>query len=193
MILKVPYQSQIPFENEGFRKWCGIASAWMVIAYFLKDHAPKAEELLEKFGEDFESGGFVHKDLLKIAREYGLQGFRKSWWAEPGVQSQIDKFRSEGESEEEISKWIETNISESVYTLEQFINQGIPLIISVSPEFSPSKSSHLVVLVGDENDQFIIHDPYKKGANFKLSKKEFRKYWLKQAIIISSGTKILEV
>lgn len=185
MILDVPYQSQQPLEENGaVRKWCGIACLWMVMAYFLKDQAPKIEQLLQKCGAEFEAAGFLHQDLIKIARVYGLSGFRKSWWAQPGIQALLDKFKSEGESDQDLSGWMEINIDESLHTLEQLIHQDTPVIISVNQDFSPSSSTHLVVLVGVEDDNFIIHDPYKRGANFKISQEEFKKYWLRQAIVI---------
>ena len=186
MILNVPYQSQEPLEDGDVKKWCGIASLWMVLAFYLKDKAPSPEELLEKYGSAFEHTGFQHKELIKIAREYGLRGFRKSWWVEPGVLPLLEKFRSEGESEEDINDWLDINLDESLHTLQKLIEKDIPVIISVNPEFSPGNSTHLVVLIGWENNQLIIHDPYKKGANYKISVKDFKKYWLKQAIIIRS-------
>lgn len=193
MILDVPYQSQEPLEKNDEKDWCALASLWMVMTFHLKSRAPSLEELHQKYGptlettETFQDIGITHKDLLKIARDFRLLGFRKSWWAEPGVQTLIEKFRGEGEGDKEINSWTVTNISESFYSLEELINHNTPVIISVSSEFSPSKTSHVVVLVGIEENQLIIHDPYKKGANFKISKEEFKKYWLRQAIIIYPG------
>lgn len=187
MILDVPYQSQEALENGEIRKWCGLACLWMILSYHLKDNAPKITELSEKNGLSFEQDGFQHKDLLKIAREYGLSGYRKSWWAEPGVGTLIEKFKNEGESNSEIDQWMETNINESLYTLNTLIECKMPVIISVSQDFSPSNSTHLVVLVGVEGNNLIIHDPYKRGASYKISKDEFKNYWLRQAIIIYPG------
>lgn len=186
MILDVPYQSQKPYEIDkpGQRKWCGIACLWMIMAFYLKDAAPTIDELLEKYGGEFENNGFQHKDLLKIAREYHLQGFRKSWWAAPGVDDLITKFKSEGESEDEVTQWLQTNIDESFYTLEKLINQNTPVILSVSKEFSPSEDTHLVVLTGVEDEDLIIHDPFEKGENFRITRQEFKKFWLRQAIVL---------
>lgn len=184
MVLDVPYQSQEPLENGDIKKWCGIASLWMVMAYHLKDKTPKVEELLEKYGFSFEHSGFEHKDLIKIAREYGLRGFRKSWWAKPGIETLLEKFRLEGEGEEDLTDWLDININESLFTLKQLVDKQIPAILSVSPGFSPSSFTHLVVLIGWEDNNLIIHDPYKKGANFKISEEEFKKYWTRQAIFI---------
>jgi uncharacterized protein YvpB len=192
MILDVPYQSQKSLDVEELNKWCGLASLWMVLAYYLKDSTPSVEELLKKYSEEFEFSGFEHKSLLKIAREYGLSGYRKSWWAAPGVEALLDKFRAEGESEEEISAWLQTNIDESLFTIEKSINQQIPVIISVTKNFSPVENNqdrinHLVVLIGVEGDDLIIHDPFEKGENFKISKEEFKKCWLRQAILIQKS------
>lgn len=186
MTLGVPYKSQLPYEKGGGtnRKWCGIASLWMVMAYYLKESVPKIEELLEKYGADFETGGFRHKDLLKIARDYNLRGFRKSWWAEPGAFQLMEKFVEEGETEDDIKDWTETNIEESLFTLKRLLDQGIPAIISVSPEFSPSGSTHLVVITGYEDSKLLIHDPLNKGESFQIPEGEFKKYWLRQAIIV---------
>lgn len=186
MRLEVPYKSQLSFEKggPGERRWCGIACLWMVLAYLLKENAPTVEELLEKYGREIEERGFLHQDFLKIARDYGLSGFRKSWWAQPGVQLLLGKFRLEGETEQEIDAWMETNIEESFGTIEKMVLGGIPVTASVTAEFSPSQSTHLIVIVGVEDNHLIIHDPLKKGANFKISRQEFKKYWLRQAMII---------
>lgn len=187
MILDVPYQSQEPLEDSEEKRWCGIASLWMVMSYLLKDSAPSVVELLSKYGPEFEARGFLHQDLLKIAREHNLRGFRKSWWAEPGVKPLIEKFKTEEETKEDIDEWMEVNLLEGYYTLENYIKDGVPVILSVTPGFSPSKNTHLIVLVGVEGEDFVIHDPYKKGAYFKISKEGFKKYWLRQAIIIKAS------
>lgn len=189
MILDVPYQSQLPFETggEGERQWCGIVSLWMVLSYYLKEQAPKVEGLLQKYGENITNLGFQHKDFIKIARDLGLRGFRKSWWADPGVFPIMDKFLREGESEEEVKEWAETNLEEGLFTIKKYINQGIPVIVSVNKEFSPSHSSHLIVVVGYEGDKLIIHDPLHKGPNYKINEEEFKNFWIRQAIIIKKG------
>jgi hypothetical protein len=184
MILQVPYQSQEPLETTMERRWCGIASLWMVLAFHLGDQVPTVDDLLAKYGPDFEGNGFQHKDLLKIARDLGLYGFRKSWWAEPGVQDLYAKFKGEGESEEELQAWMETNLEEGIFTLEGLIDEKCPVIVSVSREFSPSDSTHLIVVIGYEDGALIVHDPYKKGPAFRVSKEEFKRYWIRQAIII---------
>ncbi len=190
-ILDVPYQNQEILEEKEEKDWCTLASLWMILAFYLKDQVPPLEVLHQKYRKHLEGTnsfvevGIEHRDLVKIARDYGLHGFRKSWFVHPGVQPIIDRFKYEGETDEDIQKWDESNTEESLFSLERWINQGIPVIISVNKGFSPSAKTHVVVLVGVEDDQFIIHDPFKKGANFKISKEEFKKYWLRQAIIIS--------
>lgn len=184
MILDVPYQSQIPYETNEEVHWCGIVSLWMVMSYYLKDKAPTIQNILDKYGQEYKNNGHQHKDLLKIARDYNLRGFRKSWWAEPGVQPLLEKFQTEGETQEDIDDWLEINLAESFTTLKSLIEQNIPVILSVNQDFSPSQSTHLVVLAGYEDNILTLHDPYKKGSNFKISEQEFRKCWLRQAIII---------
>lgn len=184
MILDVPYQSQLPLETTEKRRWCGLASLWMVLSYFLKEKSPTLKDIFEKYGQNFEAGGFQHKDLLNAAREFGLRGFRKSWWAEPGVQTLLQKFKDEGAGEKDINDWTQTNVEEGVYTITSFIHQEIPVIVSVTPEFSPSETSHLVVVIGEGNDKFTIHDPYKRGPLYEISKEDFQKVWLRQAIVV---------
>jgi len=184
MILDVPYQSQLPLETTEEKKWCGIASLQMILSFYLKEDAPSAQELLDKYGVEFESNGSQHKDLLKIARDYNLRGFRKSWWVKPGDQNIITKFKEEGESEDDIRSWMETNTQESFFTVRYLLDQGLPVIASVSSEFSPSNSTHLVVIIGYKDNEFIIHDPNKKGESFKIPQKELEKYWLRQIIVV---------
>lgn len=189
MILDVPYKSQLPYETggEGERQWCGIVSLWMVLGYYLKNQAPKVEELLQKYGAEITNLGFQHKGFLKIARDFGLRGFRKSWWAEPGVFPLMDKFSQEGESTEDIKEWANTNIEEGIFTIKKYISQGVPVIVSVNKDFSPSHSSHLVVVIGYENGNLVIHDPLHKGECFRVGEEEFKNYWIRQAIILLSS------
>lgn len=186
MTLDVPYKSQLPYETggEGERQWCGIVSLWMILNYYLKGKAPKVEDLLRKYGAEVTRLGFQHKDFLKIARDFRLRGFRKSWWAEPGVQPLIEKFFAEGESEEDVKDWAETNTEEGLFTIKKMIDKGTPVIVSVTKEFSPSHSSHLIVVVGYEDSTLIVHDPLHKGPNYKVSEEEFKNFWTRQAIII---------
>ena len=191
MILDVPYKSQLPYETseEGERQWCGIVSLWMVLSYHLKEAAPGVEDLLQKYGDSVVAKGFQHKDFLQIVRDFGLRGFRKSWWAEPVAFPLMDKFLQEGESEEDIKDWAETNLEESLFTLKRMIDQGIPVIVSVNKEFSPSHSSHLIVVIGYENNTLIANDPLHKGPNYKISEGEFKNFWIRQAIIIKREIK----
>ncbi len=186
MILDIPYKSQLPYETgrEGERKWCGIVSLWMVLSYYLKDKAPSVENLLEKYGEEISESGFQHKDFLKIARDFGLSGFRKSWWAEPGVFPVLEKFSAEGESDEEIKEWEETNFDEGIHTIRRYLNRKAPVIVSVNKDFSPSLSTHLVVITGYDPENLIIHDPLHKGPACKIKIEDFKNYWIRQAIII---------
>lgn len=189
MILDVPYKSQLPYETggEGERQWCGIVSLWMVLSYYLKEKAPEVEGLLQKYGEEITRFGFQHKDFLKIARDFGLHGFRKSWWAEPGAFPLMERFLREGESEEDIQEWAETNTNESLFTIKEMVESGIPVIVSVNKEFSPSHSSHLIVVIGYEGNQLIVHDPLHKGASYRIDEEEFKNFWIRQAIIIKDS------
>lgn len=192
MILDVPYIPQESIEKGERKDWCALACLAMVLGYHLGDKAPTLEEIHQKYApeleskENFISVGIKHKDILRIAREYNLRGFRKSWHVLPGAQPILDRFKEEGESVKDITSWEQTNIEESSYTLESMVNKQIPVILSVSKEFSTSSNTHLVVLVGVEGDDFLIHDPYQKGANYRISKEEFKKYWLKQAVFIQN-------
>lgn len=96
----------------------------------------------------------------------------------------MERFVVEGESEEDVKDWAETNVDEGVFILKRAADQNIPVITSVSPEFSPSGSTHLVVIVGYEGSNLVIHDPLNRGENFKISEEEFKKYWLRQAVVI---------
>jgi len=156
----------------------------MIMAYYLRDQAPSMEELIKKYGIWLDKNNYQHKDYLKIVRDFGLSGFRKSWWVNPGAQPLINKFHAEGESEEEIAEWEQTNLEEGLFTIKKYIEKGIPVVASVNPEFSPSLSSHMIVVTGIEEDKLIIHDPLHKGANYQITEEEFKKYWLRQAIII---------
>lgn len=185
MILDIPYQSQFPVEEANKdARWCGLTCISMILSFYFREKAPSLETLVQNFGSKLETGGFTHRDLINFTRVYGMRGFRKSWWASPGDQAMIEKFKADGETEEDINDWSETNVDEGLHTIERMINQKHPVMVSVSGEFSPSKATHLVLITGYENGYLTIHDPYKKGPNYKIGVEGFKKYWLKQAIFL---------
>ncbi len=186
MKLDVPYISQLPLEdpNTSEKKWCGLACLAMVMKFYLKDAAPEAGDIVDKYSEDYEKNGYMHTDLLTISRENGLRGFRKHWWTTQIEASAVAKFKEEGETEEDIQDWLDMNFNESLYSIKSSLNQGQPVIISVSKEFCPSESSHLVVVIGYDQDQMLVHDPYTKGEAYSLATEDFKRYFLRQAIFI---------
>lgn len=190
MNLDINYQSQEPLEKSDRKDWCGLACLYMVLNFYLQNESPSLSDLHQKFGTtleaktNFQTVGLEHKDILRIAREYGLKGFRKSWWAEPGVFPLFEKFLAEGESEEEIEKWMRGNKDEGVFALKKAVSENMPVIVSMDNKFAQTKTTHLVLVKGFNDNKIIVHDPYKNGADFSINEEDFKNHWLRQAIFI---------
>lgn len=64
----------------------------------------------------------------------------------------------------------------SLDALKGQIDSGKPVILLVNYKYFQSKAfGHYVTLVGYEGDEFIVHDPYLRGPNYRMSAGTFRK------------------
>lgn len=64
----------------------------------------------------------------------------------------------------------------SLDALKQQIDAGKPVILLVNYKHFQGKAfGHYVTLIGYEGDDFIVHDPYLRGAEYRMNSGTFRK------------------
>lgn len=158
----MPFYSQ--FEDITSPKWqkvgCGIASLAMVIDFYKPD-AVSVDTLLGRAiasGAYDQNAGWKHKDLVLLAKNYGLRGDTYDL-ANLGKQAAFTKLKNQ-------------------------LKDG-PVIVSVHYQFDPKSSiPHLVVLDGIENDTIYYNDPASKGGQKKISSTLFLKAWKMKFIVV---------
>ena len=158
----VPFYSQ--FTDIHSSSWqkvgCGITSLAMVIDYYSQETI-SVDALLKQgvsSGAYNKTYGWIHKDLITLSKEYGL----------------------EGNSYDVSSLGKDT----SLVKLESFLSEG-PVIASVHYKFDPkSKIPHLVVLDGIRDGFVYYNDPAGKFGQKKISITDFQKAWKKKFIVI---------
>jgi len=162
MKLDVPYISQYKdVKDEAWQKRaCGLVCLKMVLD-FHKVKTPETNEFLkialdkEAFGES----GWVHEKLLGLAKDYGMEAFRKESM----------------EDEQELKDFLDKG------------NPVIVSIKARKFSVEFEGKFHQVVLIGYDENGFYYHDSdYRNGEGKELfvSKDKFREYWRKMAIFI---------
>lgn len=158
----VPFYSQ--FTDIHSSSWqkvgCGITSLAMVIDYY-SEETISVDALLKQgvaSGAYNKTYGWIHKDLITLSKEYGLEGNSYD-------VSSLGK-------------------NTSLVKLESFLSEG-PVIASVHYKFDPkSKIPHLVVLDGIRDGFVYYNDPAGKFGQKKISITDFQKAWKKKFIVI---------
>jgi len=170
MKLDVPYYSQ--HEDIKDERWqkraCGVVCLKMVLDFHLKtlgrptSKGLSLDEFLEKALEKqayHQTNGWIHDKLLEIARDFGMEAFRKE----------------NMEDEEELKDFLEKGNPVIVSVKAK----------KFSPEFEGK--FHQIVLVGYDEKGFFYNDSdYQNdgGKDIFVDLKTFQKYWRKMALFI---------
>lgn len=193
VLQRVPYFSQkeeAAMQRYG-SKACGLTSLRMALAYY--GHQLSMGEmgvLADRVGAYSEQKGWLHSGMVNIARDVGLRGFRinYSFLSEEDETKAQPILAQEGATFEEISRFnnsIDLARREgSIAALTELIKRQIPVITSMTNEFTGLSASHLVVVKGRINDRFIINDPWERGADHAVDVDEFNKMWTQRAVVI---------
>lgn len=159
---KVPFFSQ--FKDISDPSWkkvgCGIASLAMIIELY-KPGSVSVDHLLDEGISSkayLEDQGWIHKGLIKIAKNYGLNG---------------DTHDLSGQSS-----------NNALSELESTLKTG-PVIASVHYTFDPKNPiPHLVVINRIVDNIVYYNDPSEKTGNGSISTDQFMKAWKKRYIEI---------
>lgn len=193
MKLNVPYYSQKdlePLASYG-SKACGLTSLRMVLDFYgIKPNFEQLKQIVDKTGAYSEKLGWIHSGLVDIAREYGLKGYRIhfGFLSDEDLPKADQKLAAEGASLEEIGKFQESfklaKEKGNLTALDRLIKGGIPVLVSMSPDYASTSASHLVVIIGEEKGKYIINDPWNFGPEYQINKEKFVTQWTNRAIVI---------
>jgi len=172
-ILKIPYINQwLNTENKksvpGGELMCGAASSIMVLAAYGKIPYKSESELQQYLTKDYEgispripgcdnlSGVFqrtAYSGHCKGSLPANIYQLMLGNGLETSVQASYKKMLNINEKAEEPL---------TLQQIKNHINSGNPLILN----FISGKFDHIVVIVGYEGDQLIVHDPYTDVSRF---------------------------
>jgi uncharacterized protein YvpB len=186
--LDLPYYSQ--YQNVLEPKWksraCGITCAKMVIKYFRPDNDESIDALIDegvRIG-GYGNHGWDHESLVRIFRNRGIHSYREEF------KSQLIKA---GSNTPIASVYDKKMMESGIKKMKKMLEAKRPVIVSVEPDFSKTKSSHLIVLTGFDLDEsgevegFMYNDPYAETGiqkNIFVDIDKFKKYWRRLAVFV---------
>jgi hypothetical protein len=188
MILDVPFYSQIKdTQKEEWKELsCGIVALKMVLDFYGPTNL-SIDELYQKgldIGGYLENVGWYHHSLALLAKQLGFQAITRLWGL---PEEYAQKLKNRGFNESELQILEDQQLDEGILTLKKELENGRPVILSVSKGFGREGRGHLVVLIGSDDQGFILHDPFeviRPGKEFKITFNEFKQAWTRRAIII---------
>lgn len=162
----VPFYSQ--FQDIKPLAWqkvgCGVTSLAMIIEYY-KPNSVSVNILLTQAiagGAYNKNAGWMHKDLILLSNQYGLEGnsYDMASLSKDAAFIQFKKSLKDG-----------------------------PVMASVHYKFDPKNPiPHLVVIDGIDGDTIYYNDPALKSGTKEISTEKFLKAWKKKFIVIRPET-----
>lgn len=192
-LLEVPYLSQ--FNDLDDVEWqgraCGVTCLAMVLAYYEKEKRPL--KALINLGEELKAYNdkydWYDSGLCSIANRLGYTAFRRRW-----ALSKIDEefFKKEGRTANDNEAYNSQAVKEGLYSLENSLRLGVPVIVSVSKNFDEYNKGHFVVLTGYEKDGeklagFYYNDPNSRDKKLKdeyAHLQLFLDHWKRRGVFI---------
>lgn len=169
---------------------CGIACLAMLLAFWDK-HA-QLRTLLHEAIESGAWGGernWRHTELVGLLSRRGLTAWRRNWRLLEGRErAYLDGRIPDEGTVAELDRVRSQMINEGLYSLEETVNAGQPVIVSVyRPAWDRSSPGHMIVLTGWHSGELRYHDPAERdGASSTTSIADFRRSWKGTAIFAAA-------
>lgn len=179
MQLDIPFFSQldasVPEEHQ--RSVCALACTKMILD---SKGAGRTFEELHREAQivgNKESAGWTHETIIRLLRNHGVRAYRQEF-----LGHTIDLQTGVGE----VAMHTDMFVEEGILKIKKNIQNGFPVIISVTAGFSENKEDHMVLVVGESEDDFLVYDPILLNDQNpkKVSKEYIKKFWKKFAIFV---------
>jgi hypothetical protein len=134
--------------------------------------------------------GWLHSNLVTVLRSFGLAAHRRNWRLLDGHENQYLAGRSLDEDARlELENVRSQMLDEGIWRLRQLLSADLPVTVSVHrPRGDDSSIGHQVVLLGEDAQEFIYHDPAQdEGPSLSWPFDNFRDNWKGLAIIAHSA------
>jgi hypothetical protein len=165
-------------EKEGA---CGIVCVKMILEFFLK----KDFDIHILLKEGYIVGGknnaeWNHEALVRVLRNHGINAYRQEFIS----HDVLDMNALAGVLNiERTEDFIEFGIEK----IKKSIDAGYPVMVSVKPGFGINESSHIILIVGYDEDNFYINDSQRHSSDTHpliFSIEKFKTFWKNFAIFV---------
>lgn len=177
--LNIPFFSQldssVPIEHQ--RHVCALACIKMIL-----DSKKEHISFNVLFDEaqivgNYEKAGWTHETIIRVLRNHGVLAYRQEF-----LGHTVDLEIKKGVIAEHTSQFILSGIEK----IKESIDRGNPVCVSVKANFSENKEDHVVLVIGYDEDSFVILDPIlqveKNPLTFPIEK--FKTFWKNFAIFV---------
>jgi len=165
------YNDSIP--EEWHIRVCGLACTKMILDY--KNVEIPLINLLnegQSIGAYNPSVGWDHNGLVRLLRNHGVLAYSQEFRS---VKVDIESGEMNDSSNE--NNFIEQGLEKIIKS----IDGGNPVMVSVKPGFGDNPESHLILITGYEDDNFIYNDPNNSNGEIKkahlVNKERFIDFW----------------
>lgn len=163
----------------------------MVLAYY--EGEPRPLKALIELGTELKAYtskyDWYDSGLCSIANNLGYSAFRRRW-----ALSKIDEdfFVKEGRTVADNEAYNAQAVKEGLYSIENSLRLGVPVIVSVNKSFDEHNHGHLIVLTGYEKDGeklagFYYNDPNSRDKKLKdeyAHLQLFLEHWKRRGVFI---------
>lgn len=180
-----PQLRDLPWPRAG----CAIACATMVL-----EHQRRSATMGEVLADALAAGAFdptrfwLHSQLVGMLRARGVPACRRNWFLLDGQEARYLAGRPLDDDTRAELAWVRRQmIDEALGTIGASLAAGAPVIVSVRSPSSggPRDTGHQVLLVGQDGDTLLHHDPARRdGAFLPLALDAFLRTWRGTAILV---------
>jgi hypothetical protein len=195
--IDVPFSSQRGGKSSSpwwSDRCCAIACLTMVLNYYRR--TVSLDDVLSAAldHQAFDSRrGWLHGGLVDVLHAYGLSAYRRNWRLLDGKESTYLTGRREtAATRDEIALVKAEMLTESGYTIGQLLADDVPVIVSIyRPWRDRSSVGHQVVLLADNDNTVVYHDPaYHSGAFRRRGRADFFDSWKGTAIVARDSSPV---
>lgn len=177
--LNIPFFSQldpsVPEEHQ--RHVCALACIKMILNS--KREKVSFEEIYAEANivGNQEQAGWTHETIIRILRNHKVLAYRQEF-----LGHTINFETQKGEVAEHTEQFVDLGIEK----IKKSITQGNPVFVSVRAGFSDNNGDHVILVIGQEEDSFIVFDPIllTEQNPQKISIGKFKSFWKRLAIFV---------
>lgn len=169
---------------------CGVSCVKMILDSYRQETAPNIKDLIDEgvvIGAYNEGMGWYHEGLVVLLRNHGISAYRQEY--------KSGRFNLESKEVTLLDDSFNPILKQGIDKIHEELEKGNSVIASVEKEFSGTEETHLILLVGFEEDHVGLEGFYYKDSNSEdsgykyVELGKFKDLWRKLVIFVELDTK----